>query len=337
MSSALTNTLTSHDVGSDGGNREELADAISNIYPTETPFMSMIGSENCESTHPEWLKEDLEEGDVTNAKVQGFEFDYDAVDQPTRVGNYTQISSEEFIISKTQEANLKAGRKSEVARHIKRKGLKLKFTQEGILLSNQASVEGDNATPGKLGGFPAWLTTNAYRGTNGADGGFNTSTKVVDAANNGDQRAFTKTLLDNCIQSVYDAGGTPKTLMCSNYVRRVFSTFMADANVAAQRSYTKNGKAEVVGTVEIYHHDFGSIHVVPNRRMTKLGAGIARNAFLVDPGYVKYGKYRAMKQEKPAQTGDAHKRALVVEYSLKVKNEAAHGVIADLYGLTAAS
>lgn len=40
---------------------------------------------------------------------------------------------------------------------------------------------------------------------------------------------------------------------------------------------------------------------------------------------------------KPAKTGDAEKRVLNVEYTLIVSNEAAHGVIADTFGLTAAS
>jgi len=37
----------------------------------------------------------------------------------------------------------------------------------------------------------------------------------------------------------------------------------------------------------------------------------------------------------PAKTGDAEKRVLLTEYTLIMKNEAAHGVAADLYGLTA--
>jgi hypothetical protein len=40
---------------------------------------------------------------------------------------------------------------------------------------------------------------------------------------------------------------------------------------------------------------------------------------------------------KPAKTGDAEKRVLVTEYTLLVSNQAAHGVAADLYGLTAST
>ena len=52
---------------------------------------------------------------------------------------------------------------------------------------------------------------------------------------------------------------------------------------------------------------------------------------------VKLGVFDDIKLEKPAKTGDAEKRVLVTEYTLLVNNEAAHGVIADLYGLTSGS
>jgi hypothetical protein len=71
--------------------------------------------------------------------------------------------------------------------------------------------------------------------------------------------------------------------------------------------------------------------------MARAGATIARNAFLIDPKMVTLGVFDDIKLEKPAKTGDAEKRVLVTEYTLFVNNEAAHGVAADLYGLSASS
>jgi hypothetical protein len=50
---------------------------------------------------------------------------------------------------------------------------------------------------------------------------------------------------------------------------------------------------------------------------------------------VQMGVFRDITMNKPAKTGDSEKRVLNVEYTLIVKNEAAHGVAADLFGLTA--
>jgi hypothetical protein len=130
----------------------------------------------------------------------------------------------------------------------------------------------------------------------------------------------------------------PKTLMVSPYVKTVFSTFMSDANVANQRYETpKNGQTTIVAAADMYLSDFGPVSVVPNRQMARAGATVARNAYLVDPRMVSLGVFDDIQLVKPAKTGDAEKRVLVTEYTLLVNNEAAHGVAADLFGLTSAS
>jgi hypothetical protein len=279
--------------------------------------------------------------DLSNNQPEGNDWTYDAIVATTRVGNYTQISDKKIIISRTQDKTSKAGRKSELAREVAKKGVELRIDMEAIVLSNQASVagSGNGATNRKLGSFRAWLATNdSIGGGGGASGGFNTSTSVVDAATNGTQRAFTKALLDATILSTYNAGGSPKTLMVSPYAKTVFSTFMADSNVAPQRYETpQKGQTTIVAAADMYLSDFGSISVVPNRQMARAGATVARNAFLVDPRMVALGVFDDIHIEKPAKTGDAEKRVLVTEYTLLVNNEAAHGVTADIFGLTSST
>jgi hypothetical protein len=257
------------------------------------------------------------------------------------VGNYTQISDKKIIISRTQDKTSKAGRKSELAREVAKKGVELRIDMEAICLSNQASVagSGNGATNRKAGTFRAWLSSNDSLGAGGgASGGYNTSTNVVDAATNGTQRAMTKALLDATILSTYNAGGSPKTLMVSPYAKTVFSTFMADSNVAPQRYETpQKGQTTIVAAADMYLSDFGPVSVVPNRQMARAGATVARNAYLIDPRMVSLGVFDDISIEKPAKTGDAEKRVLVTEYTLLVNNEAAHGVIADIFGLTAST
>lgn len=335
--SQVTNTYETYDAV---GNREELADRIYQITPEETPFLSMIGRKPVQSTHPEWQTDTLASPDTDNNQPEGNDWSFEAISPTTRVGNYSQISDKRIIISRTQDRTSKAGRKSELAREIAKKGVELRTDMEVICLSNQASSagSGNGATNRKLGGFRAWLSTNDSLGANGASGGFNSSTGVVDAATNGDQRAFTKTILDAVILSAYNAGGSPKTLMLSPYAKTVFSTFMADSNVAAQR-FQANGKGQttIVAAADMYLSDFGTISVVPNRQMARAGAAVARNAFLIDPRMVSLGVFDDIQLVKPAKTGDAEKRVLVTEYTLLVSNEAAHGCAADLYGMTSSS
>lgn len=333
----IANTFETYDAV---GIREELADRIYNITPSETPLVSMIGHVPISTTHPEWQIDTLATPDTSNNQPEGNDWTYDSLDATSRPGNYAQISEKTIIISATLDKTDKAGRKRELAYQVAKKGRELKTDQEVILLSNQASSagSGDGATNRKLGALRAWIATNDDLGVTGSSGGFNSSTGIVDAASNGTQRAFTKQILDDTILSTYNAGGSPTVLMVSPYVKTVFSTFMDDANIVATRQYTSaNKKTTLIGSAEAYKSDFGEIMVIPNRQMARAGATIARNAFLIDPSMVKMGVFRDIKLHKPAKTGDAEKRVLNTEYTLLMPNEAAHGVAADLYGLTSST
>lgn len=318
------------------GNREELMDTIFQISPEETPFLSLIGRTGVESRFPEWQTDTLAVPVTTNAQFEGDDWTYAAITPTTRVGNYTQISDKKIIISRTQERVSKAGRRSEIAREVRKKGVELRTDIEVTALFNQASVAGGSTVARVSGGFRAWLATNDDLGATGASGGF--SAGIVAAATNGTQRAFTKTILDSVIENTYNAGGNANVLLVSPYVKRVFSTFMSDTNVAQFRTNMSGQRQGIItGAADIYVSDFGEINVMPNRQMARHGATSARNAFLVTPDMVELGVLDPIKLERPAKTGDAHKRVLVTEWTLCVKNEAAHGVAADLFGLTAST
>ncbi len=324
------------------GIREELADKIYRITPEETPFLSLIPHVPIKTTHPEWQIDTLATPDTTNNQPEGNDWTYPALSGTTRVGNYAQISDKPYIVSNTLDQTDKAGRKSELAYQGTKKALEIKTDMEVILLSNQASLAGSGnaATNRKSGGFRAWLATNDDLGGGGSSGGFNTTTSIVDAATNGTQRAFTKAIMDSVILNTYNAGGAPTTALCSPYVKTVFSTFLDDANIVPLRvnvDNPKGGKNTLVGSAEIYHSDFGNIAFMVDRQMARAGATIARNAFFVDPTMVAMGVFRDIEKHTPSITGDAEKRVLNTEYGLLVRNEAAHGVAADLFGLTAST
>lgn len=332
-----SNTFETYDAV---GNRETLADMIYMITPSKTPFMSLIGRKSVEGIKPEWQTDALATPSTTNNQPEGNEWEFDAISPTTRVSNYCQISEKSIIISETQEKVKKAGRSSEMAREIRKKGQELKTDMEVTLMSNQASSagSGNGATNRTLGGFRAWLTTSDSLGSGGASGGFNSTTGVVDAATNGTQRAFSKALLDATILSSYNAGGEVSIGMMSPYAKTAFSGFMADANVAPQRYETpKSGQTKIVAAADSYLSDFGTITMVPNQQMARAGATIARNIFLIDPSMVTMGVLRDIDTTDVAKTGDNEKKVINVEYTLVVNNEAAHGVIADAYGLTAST
>lgn len=335
--SQVSNTYETFDAV---GIRETLANTISMITPEETPFLSAIGRRSIDGTHPEWQTDTLATPDTDNNQPEGNEWTYQPITPTARVGNYAQISDKRIVISGTLEEVLKAGRKSEVARELRKKGVELKTDQEVIMISNQASSAGaaNAAANRKAGALRAWLATNDLLGSGGASGGFNSGTGLVDAATNGTQRALTKALLDQAISAAYTAGGNPDMLMLSPYAKTVFSTFMSDSNVAPQRYETpKRGQTTIVAAADTYLSDFGTVNVVPNRQMARAGASIARNAFLLDTDKLHQGVLRPIRMVTSAKTGDNEKRVILTEWTLIVDNEASQAVIADIYGMTASS
>jgi hypothetical protein len=53
-------------------------------------------------------------------------------------------------------------------------------------------------------------------------------------------------------------------------------------------------------------------------------------AFVLDPEYAAVAYLRPFQTIELAKNGDSDRTQLLVEYTLEVKNEAAHGIIADL-------
>ena len=87
------------------GRRENLADTIYNISPSDVPFMSMIGRSKATNTLAEWQTDALAAA-AANAHIEGDEYAFTAVTPTVRLGNYTQISRKTVIVSGTQQAGI---------------------------------------------------------------------------------------------------------------------------------------------------------------------------------------------------------------------------------------
>jgi len=304
------------------GIREDLSNVITNIAPEETPFMSNIGRENVTNTLFEFQTDTLAAA-AANAQLEGDDVGtFDAVVATVRVQNYCQISRKTIVLSATEEVVNKAGRRSELAYQIAKRGSELKRDQEFIMLQNTGAVAGDSTTARKTGSLTAFLKTNIdFDTTNGASPTYTTLPSA--ARTDGTVRTFTETILKNVIQKVWTAGGTPKILMVGPVNKQRVSGF---TGIASSRFNIDGGAkpATLIGAVDIYVSDFGNVSVIANRFQRE------RDAFVLDPDYAKMVVLRPYQQIDLAKSGDADKKMLIVEYGLKVLAENAHGLAADL-------
>ena len=239
----------------------------------------------------------------------------------TRLGNYTQILQKTIKVSGTLDTVNKAGRKSEKAYQLAKASQELKRDLETILLANQGRSAGTtNSTARKMGSLLSWIKTNSDASTTGDPTTIGVSTRV-----DGTTRTFTEALLKTVVAEVFASGGTPKILMVGATGKQKVSSF---TGLSAYR-YNVNGgnggaQATIVGAADVYLSDFGSMSVVPNIFMR------TRDALILDPEYAAIAYLRPFMTNELAKAGDADKTQILVECTLEVKNEAAHGIVADL-------
>ena len=318
---AITNTYTRFDAK---GVREDLSNVIYQISPEETPFMSNVGRENVKNTYYEWQVDELAAAVTTNAQIEGDDItSFTAATATTRLGNYTQISRKDVIISGTLESVDKAGRRSELTYQMAKKSAELKRDMEATILANQAAAAGSTSSARATGALLAFLKTNTNKGTGGGDPSYTTTpTAARTDATAGALRSFSETLLKDVIQKVWTEGGSPSMVMAGPVNKQNLSKM---AGIAAQRFNAAGAKpSTIIGAADIYVSDFGNVTIVPNRFQRE------RDVFVLDPQYASVAYLRPFQTVELAKTGDAEKRMLLVEWGLKVNAEKAHGVIADL-------
>ena len=304
------------------GQREDLADVIYNISPTDTPFMSSIGKTKATAVYHEWQKDALAAVNTSNAVIEGATASDATLSPTTRVGNRTQISAKTVKISGTLETVNKAGRRSEKAYQLAKASAEIKRDMEAILLSNQVAAAGDGSSTARvLGGLQTWLSSNTSNGSGGSAGSNGTTARTT-----GTDRAFTSTLLNTVVQSAYTNGGTPTMLLVTPAQKVVASTFTGIAT--RYRDVPANQQAQIIGAADVYVSDFGIIQIVPDRFIPNSDSD--DTAFLLDTEMAAVAYLRPFQTNELAKTGDADVTQLLVEYTLEVKNEAAHGIISDL-------
>jgi len=316
---APVGTFTVYDTSSTrGGLREDLSDMIYSISPTDTPLMSTLAKSKATAVYHEWQTDSLAAATTANALVEGDDAVATTASPTYRIGNYTQIVGKTIQVSGTLEAVDKAGRKSQKAYELAKASSEIKRDIETILFANQASTAGSSSSARKMGTMLAWLKTNTSVGTSGAD----PTTAGSTTRSDGVVRTFTETLLKEVIREAYISGGNPKVMYVSPIGKQKTSEF---TGIAAQR-YMAPGDAPttIIGAADVYLSDFGSVSIVPNRFMR------TRDAVVVDPEYAALAYLRPFQTIELAKTGDSEKTQLLAELTLEMRNEAAHGIVADL-------
>lgn len=309
----MAKVTNAFDTYSATANREDLADVIYNIAPTDTPVMTAAGRKSVSNVTFDWQTDTLAASSGTGV-LEGDVLSQTATTPTTRESNVCQINRRDATVTGTQEASNGAGGSGSLAYSLSLRSKELKRDMETALCDKQNKTAGNATTARATRGIESWIITNANRST-GATAGANTTGDVTD----GTQRVFTEAMLDDVLQDCFDAGAEPSLLVVGGFNKQKVSDFTGRSNT--RQMIDENA---VSSAVDIISHDFGQLTVVPSRFSR------ARSALLLDPNFVSVAFFRDFTTQELGRTGDATTQAILAEWGVCMHEEAAHGIVADL-------
>jgi hypothetical protein len=310
--------------------REDLINAIYNVDPFKTPLLNMAKKDKAEQTNHEWNTDTLASQNLNNAAIEGDNPTSQSIAVTARLGNYTQISTKTVQISGTSQAVTAAGGSNKMGYQLLKKSKELKRDMEGILTYNQAKNAGSSSTARLMAGLPAWLQQNVVFQTGGSPSGANpglaangwtdgTQTRTY----NGTTVAVTEANVKSVLQKVYSSSGEcPEYALVSPTNKQNISAFSGPGT-----RFIEVEDKTLRTAVDVYQSDFGDVKIIPDIFLAHSG-----DMFFINPNYVRVAYLRPFQTIPLAKTGDSDQKMLLVEYTLQMGNEHAHGAIFDTTG-----
>ena len=227
----------------------------------------------------------------------------------TRCGNHTQIFTAAVEVSGTDMAASQLGLADEIDYQKQERLRELLRDLENTVINGgqpESSPEGSSTVRRSMKGIIQHLSINVFHT---GDAGFPTGTDLDEAK------------INYTLRKIWEnSNGNIDLIVVGGFQKRKINAFCADS-----RTYAANDTT-FTNMVSIYESDFGVCRIVTTRWMPQdavLLLGSSRINVLPLAG-------RSFHFKPLASSGDYECGELIGEYTLELKNEAAHGLIRDL-------
>ena len=330
----LTGTTLTYGVTSAGGNREDLSDTIYDLFADDTFFLTNLNKTRSSATLHEWLGDTLVAA-AANINREGNDGEFASIVSPIRFGNYAQIFKKEFLVSGTQEAVSKAGRRTEGARQTVKQMREIKNDVEFAIVRNQAGTAGGATTGRSLASMETWIGATAPSASAATQVVLNTTTTAnhvspelasgvpgVAPTDGTATGALTVGTLNLALQGAWDEGGRTDVIAASAIVKDDINSFagVATRNVDVART----AQASITGAADLYVSSFG-IHKVVLHRHVRTSIVLC-----IDTSYWAMSALRDFFMERLAKTGDADKYSIRYEGTLECRNWRANSKVVGI-------
>lgn len=301
-----TGTMQNYDLV---GKKEDISDVISNISPTKTPFLSMIGSESVWNILFQWQEDSLMSV-ASNSNIEGSAAPTATWQATVLRSANTQILMATASASGTADVVRKYGRAKELAYQMGLRSAELKRNLENAFVGTaQAGGVGSDSVARTLMSYQAQIsagTTNTL-GTAGP---------------------LTEAYVLSMAQTLYTNGAEPTIMMLKPADALKVAAWQTGGTGSAnsRTKMVEMSNKSIYNVVDVYFSPFSGegLKVVLNRFQA------VGNALIFEPDMWKKAVLRNWFRETLAKVGDSTQAMIVGEFGLKHKNYEASGLIANL-------
>jgi len=299
----------------DNGSRFRIGDQIQVEGSEELMLVTAVSTNTLTvvrgyaGTTPEALADNKVINILGNAALEGADKPDVRFTNRVRCGNYTQIFTAAVEVSGTDMAASHLGLADEMD-YQKQERLRelLRDLENSMINSGQpvSNPEGSSSVRRSIKGIIRHLSTNVFHT---GDSGFPSGTDLDEAK------------INYVLRKVWEnSGGNVDLIVVGGFQKRKINAFCADS-----RTYAA-GDTTFTNMISVYESDFGVCRIITTRWVPQdavLLLDSSRIAVLPLSG-------RSFHFKPLASSGDYECGELIGEYTLELRNQAAHGLIRDL-------
>ncbi len=313
--SSIADPLNDTSFEAANGSRFRIGDQIQIVGSEELILVLGVGGDTLtvERGYAGTTNENLVDGQVINilgnAALEGASKPNTRFTNRIRTGNYTQIFTNAVEVSGTDIAASQLGLADEMDYQKQQRLRELIRDLENTVINGgqpESDQQGSGSVRRSMKGIIQHLSSNVWHS---GDSGFPTGGDLDEAA------------INQMLRQIWEnSNGNVDLIVVNGFQKRKINTFTADS-----RSYTAND-TKFTNMISIYESDFGVCRIVTNRWIPQDAA------LFLDSSRINVLPLsgRSFHFKPLASTGDYESGELIGEYTLELKNEAAHGLIRDL-------
>jgi hypothetical protein len=299
------------------GRKEDVSDIITNISPTKTPFLTLIGTEGIHNIVHQWQEDSLIAASGSNAAIEGADAPNAVQNATVLRNNTTQILTKTAKVTGTADVVKLYGRDRELAYQLGMRSAELKRDLETSLVGvNQAAVTGSDGVARSMASYGAMVDPSVVYWVNATGGALGGSS--------GTAGALREDIVVDIAQQLYIDGAEPNTVMVKPSDAMIVASWQNQSTPYGRTKFVQNGEKNIVNVVDVYESAYGSLKVVMNRFL------LTSTALVFEPTMWKRLVLRNWFRETLAKTGDSTNVQIIGEFSLKHRNFKASGMAVNL-------